>query len=173
MLCYAICPHILPKKRKWSLHEYNLRFNVWSSEEKLWYFHLALLKTHLLTQHCLSAVIHHTGFELLMEPASVSRPLSMIHSLSPSVRRSLLLLSSSPPLLFTAQPSSSSLMDGWSPWQPQMAAFNTSQIHLLLCNPHNYSINYSLKVTCSAKGSPIYNFWKERLCGKVISGGDW
>ena len=69
-------------------------------------FHLALLKTHLLTQHCLSAVIHHTGFELLMEPASVTRPLSMIHSLSPSVRRPLLspfLLSStaaqhSPPL---------------------------------------------------------------------------
>lgn len=119
----------------------SFHFDVWSREKKLHLHHLPLLKTHLLTRHCLSAVIHHGGFELLMEAASVSRPLSMIHSLSPSVRCPLL-LPSLPPHRCSPRPSSSSLMDARRPpcsWGPQSEQ-QIAQVWLSLI-PNKHAIN--------------------------------
>lgn len=112
------------------------------------------------------------GLELLMEPASVSRPLSMIHSLSPSVRRPLFLPSSSPPLLF-----SSTLLflnDGYIKSLTASNGYiqhkNTSQVQLLLCNPPQIFDQLLSQSHLWRRTKTIYNF---ELCGKVISGGDW
>lgn len=100
------------------------------------------------------------GLELLMEPASVSRPLSMIHSLSPSVRRPLFLPSSSPPLLFSS--TLLFLSDGW------IKLLTASNGHIQHTSPHKpscsyviplkYSISYCVKVTCGAERKPFTTF---------------
>lgn len=128
---------------------YSVYFDVSNREKKLHLHHLPLLKTHLPTRHCLSAVIHHGGFELLMEAASVSRPLSMIHSLSPSVSCPLL-LPSLPPYPCSPRPSSSSLMDARRPRrsrEPQSeqqiakvsVVVNPQQTCNQLCFPQSHS----------------------------------
>lgn len=153
-------------------HEFMIFFDVLKLWKKHWYFHLALLKTDLLTQHCLSAVIHHAGFELLMEPASVCRPLSMIHSLSPSVRRPLLL-----PLFLSAAQLSPLLPPWWMDkihdrhkWSHSMQdrLMDFACWDVIFCK---YSV-----ISCITKASDAILKKSLKLFqnkGKFISGCDW
>lgn len=120
---------------KENVRGHSLYPDVWSSGGRQQHHHLALLKTHLLAQHCLSAVIHHKGFELLMEAASASRPLSMIHSLSPSVRRPLLLPSSSSPPLFSGLSHNDGCVKSLTASDGHIQHSKTSQVRSLWCNP--------------------------------------
>lgn len=158
---------------KENVRGHSLYPDVWSSGGRQQHHHLALLKTHLLAQHCLSAVIHHKGFELLMEAASASRPLSMIHSLSPSVRRPLLLPSSSSPPLFSGLSLNDGCVKSLTASDGHIQHSRTSQVRSLWCNPpqiFNQLLPQS-RLWCRTK--PICNFGEEILCEKVISERKW